>query len=121
MVSLQINDPSFSAFKLKGGQVLDFAGGAQVVVDADTSINDSSGTAVAVTLTENATSSSIAIDEATATSDFFVGVDLIVTDDGIDDFFVGLKIDDPSTSNFLLKNQTVLTFKRQQCRDCCGR
>ena len=109
-VSLQINDPSFSAFTLKAGQILEFGGGASVIVDSDTAINDVSGTSVAVTLASNTSSSNIAVDEATATSDFFVGVDIIVTGDGVGDFFLGLKIDDPSISSFLLKDQTILTF-----------
>ena len=110
-VSLQIDETAFPAFSLPAGTVLQFSGGAIVTVDIDAAINNTSGTLVPVTLTSDSVFGTIDASETSSTSDFFSGVDLILTDDIISDGFMYIKINNPSISSYTLLTGTLLTFE----------
>lgn len=109
-ISLRINETAYSNFVLPAGTVLELSGGAKLVVSSDTLLNNSTGTAVTVELTDDTTVFSVASGEGTETSEFFTQVDFIVTAPPDPDGFIPVQITTSGVTSFFVPAGTIITF-----------
>ena len=118
-VSLRIDETSYTDFTIPAGTALEFSGGAKAIVDTDTTINNSSGTAVPVTLTADSEISTIGVGEGSSTSNFFTGVDFEVTAEEVDGM-IELTITTAGITEFTIPNGTRLFFSGGAILDVFG-
>lgn len=110
-VGLRIDETAYETFTIPIGTVLRFEGGAIATVEEAVTLNNLTGTSVAIALTQESAAGTIAVGESSDTADFSDDVTFRVTEDG-EDIEGGLFIEivDPLPEDFVLEDGVILNF-----------